>query len=74
MPEAFAGKNQNWLIRSKHLLPSSAMVNRTSESNCCSVHGGTHRYLHFLQPLVSGVQAFSPLLNFLHFYYNPLTS
>ena len=41
LPKAFAGKNQTWLIRSKHLLPSSAMVNRTSESNCWSVHGGT---------------------------------
>ena len=57
---AFAGENQNWQIRIKHLLPSSALVHRTSESNCCSVQRGSHRYLHFLQLLVSNVLAFSP--------------
>ena len=72
--EAFAGKYQNWLIRSKHLLPSSALVHRTSDSNCCSVHGGSHRFLHFFQPLASDVLAFSPLLHFLHSHYHPLTS
>ena len=44
-----AGKNRHWLIRSKHLLSSSQLVHQTSESNCSSVNGDSHRYLHFLQ-------------------------
>ena len=55
--EAVAGKNQHWLIRSKHLLPSSKLVHQTSESNCCSVNGDSHRYLYFLRLLLSEVLA-----------------
>ena len=69
-------RNQNWLIRIKHLLQCSAMVNRTSESNCCSVHGYTrHNFvLSSASLLVFDVLALLPLLHFLHFHYHLLTS
>ena len=37
--EVVVGKNQNWLIRGKPLLPSSELVHQASKSNCCLVHG-----------------------------------
>ena len=52
------------------LLPSSELVHRTSESNCCSVHGASHCYPHFLQLLVSEVVALLLLPHFLHFLYH----
>ena len=72
--EVVAGKNQNWLIRSKHLLPSSELVHQTCESNSCSVNGDSHRYLYFLNLLVSEVLALLPLPHSLHFYYHLVTS
>ena len=45
--EIVAGGIKIGFIRIKHLLPSSAMVNRTSESNCCSVHGDTRHNFVF---------------------------
>ena len=67
--EVVAGKNRHWLIRSKHLLASLELVHQTNESNCCAVNGYSHRYLHFLQLLVSDVLALLPLPHSLHFLY-----
>ena len=62
-------KSGSRVLTFPYLLPSSVLVHRTSESNCCSVQGESYRYLHFLQLLVPNVLAFSPLLHF-----HPLTS